>query len=160
LAAAFVEVEDVAPAAGITEGLAGDGPQRLTGRDSVRVGRRSAVSRQRPNVLGCRPVPADRYRRQNRNGLFPGPEQLAGGFIAEVEVAARRKRPNGCLAGWWCAASPTSTPNRPGRPVYVYLAIMSLDPTGEGGRRWSIRWKLALNAFDMTFDRRLSAARR
>jgi putative transposase len=41
----------------------------------------------------------------------------------------------------------------------VYLAIMSLDPTGKGQQRWSNRWKAALNAFEITFDRRLSAAR-
>jgi putative transposase len=42
----------------------------------------------------------------------------------------------------------------------VHLAIMSLDPTGQGRRRWTIRWKPALNAFDMTFNGRPSAARR
>lgn len=39
----------------------------------------------------------------------------------------------------------------------VYLAVMSLDPTGKGQRRWSNRWKGALNAFEITFDGRLSA---
>jgi len=39
----------------------------------------------------------------------------------------------------------------------VYLAIMSLDPTGKGRKRWSNRWKAALNAFEITFDGRLSA---
>ena len=39
----------------------------------------------------------------------------------------------------------------------VYLAIMSLDPTGTGQQRWSNRWKAALNAFEITFDGRLSA---
>jgi putative transposase len=42
----------------------------------------------------------------------------------------------------------------------LYLAIMSLDPTGKGRQRWSNRWKGALNAFDMTFDGRLSAGRK
>ncbi|QIZ35139.1 IS256 family transposase [Saccharopolyspora sp. ASAGF58] len=42
----------------------------------------------------------------------------------------------------------------------VYLAIMSLDPTGTGRKRWSNRWKKALNAFEITFDGRLSAGRR
>jgi transposase-like protein len=41
----------------------------------------------------------------------------------------------------------------------VYLAIMSLDPTGRGQQRWSNRWKAALNAFEIAFDGRLSAAR-
>jgi putative transposase len=39
----------------------------------------------------------------------------------------------------------------------VYLAIMSLDPTGRGRQRWSNRWKAALNAFDIAFNGRLSA---
>lgn len=42
----------------------------------------------------------------------------------------------------------------------VYLAIMSLDPTGQGRKRWTNRWKAALNAFDITFDGRLSAGRK
>jgi hypothetical protein len=29
---------------------------------------------------------------------------------------------------------------------------MSLDPTGTGQKRWMIRWKTALNAFDLAFD--------
>jgi hypothetical protein len=40
------------------------------------------------------------------------------------------------------------------------MAIMSLDPTGTGQRRWSIRWKPAFNAFDIAFDGRLSADRK
>jgi len=42
----------------------------------------------------------------------------------------------------------------------LYLAITSLDPTGRGRARWSNRWKAALNAFDITFDGRVSAGRR
>lgn len=42
----------------------------------------------------------------------------------------------------------------------VYLAVMSLDPTGRGRKRWTNRWKEALNAFDITFDGRLSAGRK
>jgi transposase-like protein len=42
----------------------------------------------------------------------------------------------------------------------LYLAIMSLDPGGKGRQRWSNRWKAALNAFDITFDGRLSAGRK
>lgn len=41
----------------------------------------------------------------------------------------------------------------------LYMAIMSLDPTGKGRKRWTNRWKAALNAFDMAFDGRLSAGR-
>jgi putative transposase len=41
----------------------------------------------------------------------------------------------------------------------LYLTVTGLDPTGKGRTRWSNRWKAALNAFDMTFDGRLTAAR-
>jgi putative transposase len=43
---------------------------------------------------------------------------------------------------------------------HLYLVIISLDPTGHGRKRWSNRWKGALNAFDITFDGRLSAGRK
>jgi transposase-like protein len=42
----------------------------------------------------------------------------------------------------------------------LYLAIRSLDPAGRGRKRWTSRWKAALNAFDITFDGRLSAGRK
>jgi putative transposase len=42
----------------------------------------------------------------------------------------------------------------------IYLALMSLDPTGTGQKRWSSRWKKALNAFEITFDGRLSVGRK
>ena len=51
-------------------------------------------------------------------------------------------------------------PNEQAALKCVYMAIMSLDPTGTGQRRWSMRWKPALNAFDMAFDGRLSAGRK
>ncbi|MFK0259091.1 IS256 family transposase [Streptomyces sp. NPDC090445] len=50
-------------------------------------------------------------------------------------------------------------PNETAALKCVYMAIMSLDPTGKGQARWTMRWKTALNAFDITFDGRLSAAR-
>jgi len=51
-------------------------------------------------------------------------------------------------------------PNEAAALKCVYMAIMSLDPTGNGQRRWCMRWKPALNAFDIAFDGRLSAARK
>jgi transposase-like protein len=50
-------------------------------------------------------------------------------------------------------------PNEAAALKCVYMAIMSLDPTGQGRKRWSMRWKPALNAFDIAFDGRLSAGR-
>ena len=43
---------------------------------------------------------------------------------------------------------------------HLYLTVISLDPTGRGRHRWTNRWKAALNAFDITFDGRLSAGRK
>lgn len=40
----------------------------------------------------------------------------------------------------------------------VYMAIMSLDPTGTGRKRWTMRWKPALNAFAITFGDRWPGA--
>jgi putative transposase len=42
----------------------------------------------------------------------------------------------------------------------VYLAVMSLDPTGTGRKRWMMRWKPALNAFEIAFDGRLAPGRK
>ena len=35
------------------------------------------------------------------------------------------------------------------------MALMALDPTGTGQKRWCVRWKAALNAFETTFPGRL-----
>ncbi|MGY2093605.1 IS256 family transposase [Nocardia gipuzkoensis] len=51
-------------------------------------------------------------------------------------------------------------PNEQAALKCVYLAIMALDPTGTGQKRWVTRWKAALNAFDITFEGRLSAGRK
>jgi putative transposase len=40
----------------------------------------------------------------------------------------------------------------------VYLALMSLDPTGRGRQRWMNRWKPALNAFTIAFPGRIVRA--
>lgn len=40
-------------------------------------------------------------------------------------------------------------PNEQAMLKCVYMAIMSLDPTGKGQARWTMRWKTALNAFDV-----------
>jgi putative transposase len=40
----------------------------------------------------------------------------------------------------------------------LYLVTRSLDPTGTGQARWTMRWKPALNAFAITFADRFPAA--
>jgi putative transposase len=51
-------------------------------------------------------------------------------------------------------------PNEAAALKCLYLALLSLDPTGKGRKRWTNRWKAALNAFDITFDGRLTAGRK
>ncbi|WP_399171313.1 IS256 family transposase [Streptomyces sp. TLI_171] len=51
-------------------------------------------------------------------------------------------------------------PNEQAALKCVYMAIMSLDPTGAGRKRWTTRWKAALNAFEIASDGRLSIGRR
>jgi putative transposase len=40
----------------------------------------------------------------------------------------------------------------------LYLVTRSLDPTGTGQARWTMRWKPAINAFAITFGDRFPAA--
>jgi len=56
-----------------------------------------------------------------------------------------------------CSLSIDNFPAEQAALKCVYLAIMSLDPTGRGRKRWTNRWKAVLNAFEITFDGRLSA---
>lgn len=35
------------------------------------------------------------------------------------------------------------------------MVVRSLDPTGGGRRRWTMRWKAAVNAFAITFEGRI-----
>ena len=51
-------------------------------------------------------------------------------------------------------------PNEQAALKHLYLTVVSLDPTGRGRRRWTNRWKAALNAFDIAFDGRVSAGRK
>ncbi|GGS76976.1 IS256 family transposase [Nonomuraea spiralis] len=51
-------------------------------------------------------------------------------------------------------------PNEQAALKCVYMAIMSLDPTGKGRKRWITRWKAALNAFAITFEGRLTSTTR
>jgi transposase-like protein len=49
-------------------------------------------------------------------------------------------------------------PNEQAALKCVYPALMSLDPTGAGRRRWTMRWKASLNAFQIAFEGRLTPA--
>ncbi|GAA3478034.1 hypothetical protein GCM10018966_026300 [Streptomyces yanii] len=47
-------------------------------------------------------------------------------------------------------------PNEAAALKCVYMALMSLDPTGKGRKRWTMRWKAPLNAFQVAFEGRLT----
>jgi len=49
-------------------------------------------------------------------------------------------------------------PNEQAALKCLYLVTRSLDPTGTGRTRWTMRWKPALNAFAITFNDRFPAA--
>jgi transposase-like protein len=49
-------------------------------------------------------------------------------------------------------------PNEQAALKCLYLVTRSLDPTGTGRARWTMRWKPALNAFAITFSDRFPAA--
>jgi transposase-like protein len=51
-------------------------------------------------------------------------------------------------------------PNEQAALKCVYMAVMSLDPTGNGMRQWVKRWKAALNAFEIQFEGRLTTPRK
>jgi hypothetical protein len=38
----------------------------------------------------------------------------------------------------------------------LYLVTRSLDPTGQGKKRWAMTWKSALNGFAITFTGRIT----
>lgn len=47
-------------------------------------------------------------------------------------------------------------PNEAAALKCIYMALMSLDPTGKGRNRWTMRWKAPLNAFQIAFEGRLT----
>jgi transposase-like protein len=49
-------------------------------------------------------------------------------------------------------------PNEAAALKCVYMALTSLDPTGKGRKRWTVRWKAPLSAFQIAFEGRLSPA--
>ncbi len=51
-------------------------------------------------------------------------------------------------------------PNSDAALKCVYLALMSLDPSGRGRQRWTNRWKPALNAFAVAFPGRIPKSAR
>lgn len=85
-------------------------------------------------------------RRGHRSSRFTPPmETDPAGVNARIRKAVR---------------APGHFPTEQAALKCVYLAVMSLDPTGNGAKRWTRRWKPALQAFDIAFDGRLTATQR
>jgi hypothetical protein len=42
------------------------------------------------------------------------------------------------------------------RQPVIDMALMSLDPTGKGRKRWTMRWKAPLDALQVAFEGRLT----
>ena len=74
---------------------------------------------------------------------------------------SRKAKPGNGVHPRMVSYSPTERVGEPRFPTEaaaikcVYMAIMSLDPTGKGRQRWSNRWKAALNAFTIAFPGRI-----
>jgi transposase-like protein len=49
-------------------------------------------------------------------------------------------------------------PNESAALKCVFMALMSPNPTGKGRKRWTMRWKAPLNAFQIAFEGRLTPA--
>lgn len=47
-------------------------------------------------------------------------------------------------------------PNEAAAMKCIYMALMSLDPTGKGRKRWTMRWKAPFNSFQIGFEDRLT----
>ena len=124
---------------------------------------------------------ADRGRREERfagvrRGLghqVPGDRPVVGERLGRVRAVPRLRRRDppdrlhdqrdrvASTPGSAGPSAPAGTsPTKQAALKCVYMAVMSLDPTGKGRKRWTMRWKPALNAFDIAFDGRLSAGRR
>jgi putative transposase len=56
--------------------------------------------------------------------------------------------------------SPRPLPHRAGRPQAPLPGDHQHGPGGRGRKRWTNRWKAALNAFDITFDGRLTVRKK
>jgi putative transposase len=142
-------------------------PGGSTGTRSRRPSSRSAPHRPRPpRPDGCSSSPragATTTRRSSSYGRTPGPGSPGSRPSARRSAGSsapptpsRRSTPASAAR----SAPRGRFPNEQAALDCVYLAVLALDRTGRGTKRWITRWKPALNAVDLAFDGRLSAGRR
>ncbi len=98
-----------------------------------------------------------------------GDREAVVGRLGRVRAlpVLRRRDPQGHLLARTPSRASTPASARPSAPAdtsptrhaalkCVYMALMSLDPTGKGRKRWTMRWKAPLNAFQIAFEGRLT----
>jgi len=101
--------------------------------------------------------PADAGSGNSRNGIR-AKTVLTDVGPAEIEVPRDRESVNARIRK--AVRARGHFPNEAAALKCVYMAVINLDPTGQGRKRWTMRWKPALQAFDIAFDGRLSIGSR
>jgi hypothetical protein len=115
---------------------------------------------------GDRSVCWSRSRWHLRNGLWRASIRLPGWCLREccqlvvgrsvLRVGWRRVGVNARIRR--AVRARGHFPNEAAALKCIYMALMSLDPTGKGRKRWTMRWKAPLNAFQIAFEGRLTPA--
>jgi hypothetical protein len=103
-----------------------------------------------PAVRGDHPAVAQRLA-----GVHPVPglrrRDPHGDLLHQRDRVSQRPVPPG-------HQGPRPFPTEQAALKCLYLVTRSLDPTGAGQIRWTMRWKPAINAFAITFGDRFPAA--
>ena len=113
-----------------------------------RTARNASMSWTSASAQSCLPRAASRNRARSR--MVARAASMVRSLLGLVP--ARRARSREASIG-------RRTRPRPGAAAIkcLYLVTRSLDPTGTGRTRWTMRWKPALNAFAITFADRFPA---
>jgi putative transposase len=83
-----------------------------------------------------------------KEGLGAGRKDLTPVYAAVSEAKALDRFAE--FSGKWEKRPRSHFPAGQAALKRLYLATMSLDPTRKGRKRWTNRWKAALNGFDIT----------
>jgi hypothetical protein len=109
-----------------------------------------------PQVLGEDPFEVARVPDQDPDHAL-GPNGSHPANWAAKSANFGRTRAAGLVFGQG-SLRPRPLPDGAGALKSLYLVTRSLDPTGVGRIRWTMRWKPAINAFAITFGDRFPAA--
>ncbi|GHE11043.1 hypothetical protein GCM10010339_69270 [Streptomyces alanosinicus] len=97
-------------------------------------------------ILSARVARAAYCRRRHHKNCLKAPTTASGGGPA---LASNPLDQHSCERGraQWTEAAALKC---------VYMELISLDPTSKDRRRWAMRWKAPLNAFQIAFEGRLT----